>query len=328
MMAGVAQAETEPQEGISTSPNTLRPTWVLCTHQQHMADYVHLMVKAGMSLHMEDYQSVPLVTEVFFFFLFLTSHTRFLFLSHFWSFSFIHSSMFPLFLQTLQKIHLADHIHSLAELLHTDALHQLEVALLGSPAANLIDVLSVSLQSMSSMQHQAVPLQPSVTTSMSPSPPPSLLWVLPIQKSQMKLQPLQVGVWQPHLSQRRSQHHPSASIYFPMPIPATTQRSCSPSGTLSSGAPFSLLLIVVPELAIPPYAHPEQINHPGGHKDYKCQGCSFQHTNRDCMLMHICQHLEISISCSMCGKGFQNMASLLKHGNKVHAIQIVEAEDE
>ena len=46
------------------------------------------------------------------------------------------------------------------------------------------------------------------------------------------------------------------------------------------------------------------------------------------MLMHICQHLEISIGCPMCGKGFQNAASLQKHGKKVHTIQIVEAEDE
>ena len=122
--------------------------------------------------------------------------------------------MFPFFLQAVQKIHLADHIHSLTELLHADALQQLEVALLRSLVANLIDILSASLQSMSSMQHQAVPLQPSVTTSMSPSPPPSLLWVLPTLKSQLKPQPLQVGVWQPHLSCRRHQHHPSTSTYF------------------------------------------------------------------------------------------------------------------
>ena len=37
-----------------------------------------------------------------------------------------------------------------------------------------------------------------------------------------------------------------------MPIPATTQRSHSPSGTLSSGASPPLPIVVVPELAIPP----------------------------------------------------------------------------
>ena len=64
----MAQPENEPQEGISTSPSTLRPTWVLCTHQQHIADYVHLMVEAGMSLPIGKDQSVPLVNEVFLFF--------------------------------------------------------------------------------------------------------------------------------------------------------------------------------------------------------------------------------------------------------------------
>ena len=44
------QPETEPQEGISTSPNTLRPTQILCTYQQHMAYYLSLMVKPGISL--------------------------------------------------------------------------------------------------------------------------------------------------------------------------------------------------------------------------------------------------------------------------------------
>ena len=46
------------------------------------------------------------------------------------------------------------------------------------------------------------------------------------------------------------------------------------------------------------------------------------------MLMYIFQHLEISIGCPMCGKGFQNVASLQKHGKKVDTIQIVEAEYE
>ena len=43
--------------------------------------------------------------------------------------------------QALQKICLVNHIHSLAELLHTDAIQQLEVALLGTPVAKMLDVL-------------------------------------------------------------------------------------------------------------------------------------------------------------------------------------------
>ena len=43
--------------------------------------------------------------------------------------------------QALQKIHLANHIQSLAELIHADAVQQLEVALLGTPAAKILDML-------------------------------------------------------------------------------------------------------------------------------------------------------------------------------------------
>ena len=44
--------------------------------------------------------------------------------------------------------------------------------------------------------------------------------------------------------------------------------------------------------------------------------------------MHIWQHLEILVSCPMCGKGFQNVASLCKHEKKAHSIQIDESEQE
>ena len=88
------------------------------------------------------------------------------------------------------------------------------------------------------------------------------------------------------------------------------------------------LSIIVPELAVPMHALPESINSPGGCKHYKCQICVFQHTNRDCMLTHIWQQLELSVGCPMCGKGFQNAASLQKHGQKIHLINIVESECE
>ena len=65
MVMDVVQSETEPLEGISTSPSTSRPTWVLHTHQQHMADYICLIVKAGISLPRGEDWLVPIVTEVF-----------------------------------------------------------------------------------------------------------------------------------------------------------------------------------------------------------------------------------------------------------------------
>ena len=40
-------------------------------------------------------------------------------------------------LQALQKIHLGSHIRHMADLLHVDAIQQLEVALLGTPVVQL-----------------------------------------------------------------------------------------------------------------------------------------------------------------------------------------------
>ena len=44
--------------------------------------------------------------------------------------------------QTLQKLCLASHIHSMADLLYANAMQQLEVDLLGSPAAGIIGLLA------------------------------------------------------------------------------------------------------------------------------------------------------------------------------------------
>ena len=112
---------------------------------------------------------------------------------------------------------------------------------------------------------------------------------------------------------------PKHNQIIPVPIPTTTSRS--------SSLPSKLPVVVVPKLVVPAHALPEQINYPGGCKDYRCQLCGFQHTNKDFMLMHIQQHLEISIRYPMCGKGFKNVASLHKHRKRVHSIHNVEMEN-
>ena len=99
----------------------------------------------------------------------------------------------------------------------------------------------------------------------------------------------------------------------PQVIPSKCRRIMPPPLPIMSSSIPNLPSIIVPELAIPTYTLPEQINHSGGHKDYKCQICAFQHMKRDCMLTHIWQHLEISVGCPMCAKGFQNAASFHKH---------------
>ena len=78
------------------------------------------------------------------------------------------------FTQTLQKIRLANHICSLVELLHANVIQQLELALLGSPAARLLDVLAMGTQHQTTSSHFTfVPLHPSTTSSM-PSASPSV----------------------------------------------------------------------------------------------------------------------------------------------------------
>ena len=81
-------------------------------------------------------------------------------------------------------------------------------------------------------------------------------------------------------------------------------------------------VIIMPELAIPAKAYPEQINRPDGGKDYLSHLCLFRHSNLDCILTHVRKHLEIVITCPMCGKGYQNVTSLCKHGRDVHNVQI------
>ena len=129
--------------------------------------------------------------------------------------------------------------------------------------------------------------------------------------------------WPPARAQHHHQPHQT-----PKSSPPSAKELCLHPMPITSSSIPNLPSIIEPELAVPMYALPEWINHPGGHKDYKCQTCAFQHTNRDCMLTHIWQHLEISVGCPMCCKGFQNVASLHQHGQKVHSIRIVEAKQE
>ena len=85
----------------------------------------------------------------------------------------------------------------------------------------------------------------------------------------------------------------------------------------------SFPVVVVPKLAIPAEVYPEHLNRPGRGKDYLCCLCHFRHSNLDCFLTHIRKHLEVTIGCPVCGRGYQNTASLCKHGRDIHSIQIV-----
>ena len=223
----------------------------------------------------------------------------------------------------LQKIYLANSIHSLAELLHADMIQQLEVVLFGTPAAKILNVLMMATKfqpvctplSFKLLHSATTPL--ATTSSMIVVPPlVPIVGVTQVEKSPSTETAASKVILLTSTSSDPKVIPSKCWRILPTPIPAT------------SSSVLNLLSIVVPELAILVYTLPEWINFPGGCKDYKCQICAFQHTNKDCMWTHILQHLEISVSCPMCGKGFQNVASLHKHGRKVHSIQIGETEKE
>ena len=56
--------EVEPLEGKSTEAHSSYPPMVICSHCQHLADYVKIFMEAGEELTLGEDQVAPLVTEV------------------------------------------------------------------------------------------------------------------------------------------------------------------------------------------------------------------------------------------------------------------------
>ena len=135
-VAMVSQAEEEPIESVSMETHSTSPPRVLWTHQQQVADYVRLLMEEGEDLTLGEDQDAPLITEV------SSSMSPMIdssFHPKFFSFVLLNSSSHS---QALQMICLVSHIRSMADLLHANAIQQVEVALLGSPAARVIDLFS------------------------------------------------------------------------------------------------------------------------------------------------------------------------------------------
>ena len=82
-------------------------------------------------------------------------------------------------------------------------------------------------------------------------------------------------------------------------------------------------IIAMPKLAIPAHVYPEWLNKPSGGKDYLCQLCYFSYSNLESILTHVRRHLDITVGCPFCGRGYQNVASLQKHGRDAHYIHIM-----
>ena len=96
---------------------------------------------------------------------------------------FLSSTPHSVFFQALQKIHLADHIKRMVELLHANANQQLEVALLGSPAAQVLDLLAAGMRQPALFSQGSVILPPKVYTSTLMAPPPHTIPIIGITGS-------------------------------------------------------------------------------------------------------------------------------------------------
>ena len=186
------------------------------------AAYGRLCVPHGQSrdrfAHGEDW-SFPLVTEVFPLYSFFTHFPSYL-VSCLWSFTFIHSLLFPLFLKALQK--------------------SVWLIIFGKSTIHIFYAASGSTSSAIS-HHFCVTSTPTVPIVGVTNMKEAVEATGTSSRVQMTTSVLQK-------ESTPSKHQ----CIFPMAIPATTQRSSSPSGTLSSSASPPLPIIVVSELAIPP----------------------------------------------------------------------------
>ena len=86
-------------------------------------------------------------------------------------------------LQALQKICLADDIRQMPDLLHADAIQQLEVALFGFPALEVIDLFSGRLVQAKLVTVTTSPQpHPCTYTSTPPAPPPASVTVVGVSE--------------------------------------------------------------------------------------------------------------------------------------------------
>ena len=273
------------------------------------ADNVKLFMEEREELTLDEDWAAPLVTEVSPYFSFMIcSLDHFIFLS---SILLNPSSH----LQTLQKIHLANHIRHMADLLQANLVQQLEVALLGSPAAQAVDLLSRRLVAQTKSSTLAIPAQPQprIYTSTPPVPPPSFVPIVGLlttsQIPAVVVPALESTSGVDESALPKTKVSKISDDFQCCHITPTLVDLSSSTSTLSSSTSA--------------VAYPELISRPCGDKDYLCHLCPFRHSNLDSILTLVRKHLEIIIGCPICSRGYQNAASLCKHGRDAHSIQIV-----
>ena len=146
-------------------------------------------------------------------------------------------------------------------MLHADAMQQLEVALLGTPAAKVMDIITMATSS--SQVCPSVPSRPSITPAVKASTTlaPPQVPIAGVTPSTEKLPAAEEVGASTSTTDLGSTPAKWCKI-TPMPLSAKG----SHAGSKSTKFP----LIIVPELAVLTHTLPEWINHPGGCKHYKC----------------------------------------------------------
>ena len=122
-------------------------------------------------------------------------------------------------------------------------MQQLELALLGSPAARLLDVLAVGTQHLTASSHStSMSLHPSTTLSTPSSPPSVPITGITDTEGPVEAKASTSKISPPTTSAGIEAASPKCSQIVPVPIPTATSRS--------SSLPSKLPVVVVPELAV------------------------------------------------------------------------------
>ena len=186
----------------------------------------------------------------------------------------------PMFFQALQKIHLVNHSKSMAELLHANAFQQLEVAPLASPAAQILNLPAAGVMKLALTSQENVILPPKAYTPTPMAPPPSTIPIAGITGSLPIISVSSGGSEATALDSPEVPKHCHIVLTLIQPPESSSLPSIPPSPSPSNKL-TKYPTIIVPELAILTEAQPEQLNQPGGGKEYLGQLCTFCHTNQD-----------------------------------------------
>ena len=194
----------------------------------------------------------------------------------------------------------------MAELLHANGIQQLEMALLGSQAAQVIGLLACGwVQTKPKLMRALTQPHPQAYPSTPPAP---ALTSVPMLGVSSLTTTASIPSDESLTTATESQDVPKSTPKHHHITPTAVQSSDSPMPSISSASSdpatksISYQIILVPKLAIPVEAYPEHLNWPCGGKGYLCHLCTFQHSNLNCILTHIRKHPHITISCPVCGK--------------------------